>query len=139
MRYLTRMLAFTRLLVLRRQWRPIRQWLLQLPTDQEPVLAALVYGEAVRAAKHPLPQFYASDHLEIYSPWGNAVDVAFERTRSDNPQVQMRGIAVWLAVVYHETRNAPLEPLRKLHGEVAYDLERLRSLHERILAIRQAA
>lgn len=139
MKYLTRMLAFTRLLVLRRQWKAIRQWLFQLSSEQESVLAALVYGEAVRAAKHPLPQFYASDNVESYSPWGTAVDDAFEKSRADSPQVQMRGVAVWLAVVYHETRNAPLEPLRKLHGEVAYDLERLRGLHERILAIRQAA
>ena len=118
MKYLTRMLAFTRLLVLRRQWKQIKQWLFLLSAEQESVLSALVYGEAQRAAKHPLPQFYASEHVESYSPWGTAVDAAFEKTRTDNPQVQMRGVAVWLAVVYHETRNAPLEPLRKVLTEL---------------------
>lgn len=139
MKYLTQMLALTRLLVLRRQWKPIQQWLNTLPEDREKVLAALVYDEAIHAAKHPAPQFYGSENVASYSPWGDAVDTAFARSRSDDTREQMQSIAVWLAVVYHETRNAPVDALRKLHGDVAYDFERLRSLHEHILAIRQAA
>jgi len=139
MKYLTRMLAYTRFLVLSRQWKSIQQWLYTLPADQEMRFAASVYGEATRASKHPTPQFYASENVESYSPWGDAADNAFALSRSADVQEQMRGIAVWLAVVYYETRNAPVEALRKLHVDVAYDLERFRSLYEHVLAIRQAA
>ena len=31
----------------------------------------------------------------------------FERVQSDNLEVRLRGIALWLAVVFHETRDSP--------------------------------
>ena len=139
MKYLTRMLAYTRLFVLSRQWKLILQWLYTLPADQEMRFAVLVHEEATRAAKHPTPQFYASENVASYSPWGDAADNAFALSRSGDVKEQMRGIAVWLAVVYYETRNAPVESLHKLHVDVAYNLERFRSLHEHVLAIRHAA
>jgi hypothetical protein len=139
MKYLTRVLAYTRLLVLLRHWKPIQPFLNSMPVEQEARLAALVYDEALRAEQHPTPQFYGSDNVESYSPWGDAVETAFARSRSADAQEQLRGVAVWLAVVYHETRNGPIEALRKLHVDVAYDFERLRSRHEHFLAIRKAA
>jgi hypothetical protein len=139
MKYLTRVLAYTRLLVLLRQWKPIQQWLNSTPVEQELRLAALVYDEAQRAATHPTPQFYASGAVSSYSPWGDAADTAYMHSRSADAQEQLHGVAVWLAVVYHETRNAPIDALRKLHVDVAYDFERLRSRHEHFLAIRKAA
>ncbi len=139
MKYLTRMLAYTRLLVLRRQWKSIQQWLNSLPADQEPRIAVLVYDEAQSAAQHPTPQFYASENVESYSPWGDAADIAFALSHSLDAKEQMRGVALWLAVVYYETRNAPVEALRRLHVDVAYDFERLRNRQQQLLAIRRAA
>lgn len=139
MKYLTRMLAFTRLMSLRRQWKVIRSILYLLSAEQEAKLATLVFGEALRAGRHPMPQFYASEGVESYQPWGNAVDKAFEQARDEDPRWAYKGIATWLAVVFYETRNAPLDALQSLHKEVAHDFERLRALHERILAVRQAA
>lgn len=139
MKYLTRMLAYTRLLVLRRQWKSIQQWLITLPVDQEARLATLVYDQAVLAANHPTPQFYGSVYVESYSPWGDAADTAYALTRSLDVREQTHGIAVWLAVVFHETRNAPVAALRRLHVDVSYDFQRLRNMQQQLLAIRQAA
>ncbi len=139
MKYLTRMLALTRLMQLKRQWKRIAAWLALLTQEDQQVLAALVYGEAQRAGKHPLPQFYASQNIEAYSPWGDAVQLAFARICNEGGQSQMRGVATWLAVVYHETGNTQLAALRSLHNDVAYELNKYRSLHERVLAIRMAA
>ncbi len=139
MKYLTRMLAYTRLFVLSRQWKSIQQWLYTLPADQEMRFAAFVHDEATRAAKHPTPQFYGSENVASYSPWGDAVDTAYALSRSADVKDQMRGIAMWLAIVYYETRNPTVTALHKLHVDVAYNLERFRSLHEHVLAIRHAA
>ncbi len=139
MKYLTRMLAYTRLFVLNRQWKSIRQWLFSLPPAQEGPLAAKVHEEAMVAEKHPTPQFYGSSTVASYSPWGDAADNAFELTRTGDTREQMQGVAMWLAVVYYETRHAPVDALHKLHVEVAYDFERLRNRHAQMLAIRRAA
>lgn len=139
MKYLTRMLALTRLMSLRRQWKVIRSILFQLSAEQEAKLATLVFGEALRAARHPMPQFYGSESVQSYQPWGDAADRAFSEARDEDPRWAYKGIATWLAVVYYETRNAPVQAVSALHQEVAHEFERLRALHERILAVRQAA
>jgi len=139
MRFLISMLALTRLIQLKRQWREVLLRLQQLPEDNRMLLAAFVFGEAQRAAKHPLPRFYASRPLDGYRPWGDAADTAFERVRSDNLQQQLKGLATWLAVVHHETAGIPHPGLQALHTEVTTHLFPLRDLHQRVLAIRMAA
>jgi hypothetical protein len=139
MRILITMLAYTRLMLLKRHWREVATALATLPESSRMLLAALVFGEAQRAAKHPLPQFYASSRLDAYRPWGDAAEAAFEKVRSDNAQIRMKALATWLAVVYHETRDANQPGLRTLHEEVGAHFTQLRDLHQRVLAIRMAA
>lgn len=139
MKYLTRMLALTRFLLLRKQWKDIKSLLNLLNREQENVLGAMVYGELQRAAKHPVPRFYASQRVEAYSPWGDALGAAWDKICSEEPQVQLRGLAVWLAVAYHETVNAALPMVSRLNSEIADNVSRYRQLHERLLAIRAAA
>lgn len=139
MKYLTRMLALTRMLQLKRQWKQILAWLATLSQNEQQVLGALAFGEAQRASRHPLPQFYASQRVEAYSPWGDAVTVAFNKLTAEDRAVQMRGVATWLAVVFHETQDSPLAGLRALHHQVAPELNKYRTLHERVIAIRMAA
>lgn len=139
MKYLTRMLAFTRLMTLRRQWKAIRALLFRLDAQQETRLATLVFAEAIRAEKHPMPQFYGCESVESYQPWGDTAERAFNEARDEDPRWAHKGLATWLAVVFHETRHAPIAPLQSLHAEVAHEFQRLRALHERILAVRQAA
>ena len=50
--------------------------------------------------------------------WGSGTEVGLSRARSDNAQVRMRGIALWLAVVFHETRGATSTSLESLHRQV---------------------
>lgn len=139
MKYLTSLLALTRLRMLKRHWKMIRQLVDALPHDKRAVLAAMVYGESQRAAKHPAPQFYASSPTVAYAPWGDAAESAFERIQGSDEQQRMQGLATWLAVVFHETRLASLAGMKALHGDVAGALERYKTLHERVLAIRMAA
>lgn len=139
MRILITMLALTRLMLLKRQWRDVALALAELPESSRMLLAALVFGEAQRAAKHPLPQFYASAKLDAYRPWGDAVETAFEKVRSADAQQRLKAIATWLAVVYHETQNAAQPGLKSLHEEVGAHFIELRDLHQRVLAIRKAA
>jgi hypothetical protein len=139
MRLLITMLALTRLMVLKRQWREVLAVLNQFPENNRMLLAAFVYGEAQRAAKHPMPRFYGSNQTSGYRPWGDALDSAIERVRSNNTQLQMKGLAMWLAVVYHETRETGHPGLEALHQEVAGHFTQLRDLHQRVLAIRMAA
>jgi hypothetical protein len=139
MRLLITMLALTRLMLLKRQWREVAVALADLPENSRMLLAALVYGEAQRAAKHPLPQFYASAKMDAYRPWGDAVESSFEKVQAADLQQRMRGIATWLAVVYHETDNAAQAGLKALHEEVGAHFTELRDLHQRVLAIRKAA
>ena len=139
MKYLTRMLALTRFLQLRKHWKEIKDLLNLLSHEQESVLGAMVYGELQRAAKHPVPRFYASQQVEAYSPWGDALNAAWSKICSEEPQVQLRGIAIWLAVAYYETANAALPMLSRLNTDIAGNVTRFRQLHERVLAIRAAA
>ncbi len=139
MRILITMLALTRLMQLKRQWREVIGRLNELPENSRMLLAAFVYGEAQRAAKHPLPRFYGSRQIDTYRPWGDAVDTAFTRIRNDNMQLRMKGLATWLAVVYHETRDTTHPGLRALNDDVGHHFTQLRDLHQRVLAIRMAA
>lgn len=139
MHFLMTMLTFTRLMQLKRQWREVFARINALPENERMLLAAFVYGEAQRAAKHPLPRFYASTAVGGYQPWGDAVDTAFERVRANDAQQRLKGLATWLAVVYHETHGVTQPGLQALHAEVADQFVPLRDLHQRVLAIRMAA
>jgi hypothetical protein len=46
------------------------------------------------------------------------MDLGYERARSDNAQVRLRGVALWLAVAYHETREASFPEFEGLHRSV---------------------
>lgn len=139
MQFLTKVLALTRLLLLKRQWRVVQPRLVNLPPKTQNLLAAFVHGEALRAGKHPVPQFYASSAQELYRPWGDAAETAMQRIEASSESDQMRGLATWLAVVFHETQRASHPGLKALHAQVAERFQYFRSLHERLAAIRQAA
>lgn len=137
MKYLTRALTLTRLLALRRQWKTVQARLFRLAGEDEVRLAAWVFIEAAHAAKHPMPQFYGSEQVEAYRPWTDAADRAFRDVLDVDPRWSLKGIARWLTVVTHETRNACVPAMQRLHRDVAHEFERLRALHERILAVRR--
>jgi hypothetical protein len=118
MQFLTKMLALTRFLLLSRQVKEVRKLINELPVSAKRALGMLVSAEIQKASQHPQPHLYGSEHVDRYQPWGDATEVALSRARSDNAQLRLRGIATWIAVVYHETENSAHSGLQQIHREV---------------------
>ncbi|MCG6117520.1 MAG: hypothetical protein MEQ07_04910 [Aquimonas sp.] len=118
MSLLIKALSFTRFLTLRRQLREMRKLVEGLSPSARSAVATLTMGEIQNAARAPVPHLYGSSEVHRYQPWGDAGGQAFQRARSSVAQLKLRGIALWLAVVYHETRDIPHEGLAGIHREV---------------------
>ncbi|MGA8277347.1 MAG: hypothetical protein WB784_04030 [Rhodanobacteraceae bacterium] len=131
MHLLTRLIALTRGVQLRRQFREVIQVVNQLPAAPRQQLAALAVRELANASKCEFPHLYATPPEEKYRAWGSGTDIGMERVHSDNLQVRLRGIALWLVVAYHETRDSPFGEQQELHRQV---MRTLRTLRESIPA-----
>ncbi|WP_300616358.1 hypothetical protein [Dokdonella sp.] len=131
MQLVTRLIALTRTLQLRRQYREINKTLEQLPPNVRRQLAAIALREFTNASKSEFPHLYATPPEDKYRAWGSGTDIGLERLRSENLQVRLRGIALWLAVAYHETKDSPFGEQQELHRQL---MRALRSLKETIPA-----
>lgn len=126
MHLLTRLIALTRGMQLRRQFREVSQALDQLTPVSRQQLAALAMREFTNAAKSEFPHLYATPPEEKYRAWGSGTEIGLERLHSDNLQVRLRGIALWLVVAYHETKDAPFDEQRELHRQFMRTLRTLK-------------
>ncbi|MCB1571252.1 MAG: hypothetical protein KDI72_09490 [Xanthomonadales bacterium] len=131
MQLITRLIALTRGMQLRRQFKEIEKALDQLNPNARRQLAALAMREFSNAAKSEFPHLYATPPDEKYSPWGSGTSIGFERMKSDSLQVRMRGVALWLTVTFHETKDSPYADQRELHRLV---MRTLRTLKESVPA-----
>lgn len=129
MQLVTRLIALTRAMQLRRQFREINKALEQLPANARRQLAAISLREFANASKSEFPHLYATPPEEKYRAWGSGTDIGLERLRSDNLQVRLRGVALWLSVAYHETKDSPFGEQQELHRQV---MRSLRTLKESI-------
>ena len=129
MQILTRLIALTRGMQLKRQFKDIEKALEQLAPNARRQLAAIALREFANASKSEFPHLYAIPPDEKYRPWGSGTDIGLERLRSDNMQVRLRGVALWLTVAYHETKDSPFGEQQELHRLV---MRSLRSLKEAI-------
>jgi len=118
MRLVTRILALSRATRLKRQFRDIEQRALELPQPAAQLLAELTSKECAAAARCEAPHLYGSPPDLKPGGWGTGTDLGYERARSDNAQVRLRGMALWLAVAFHETREASFPEFDDLHREV---------------------
>ena len=118
MQWVTRIVAANRALRLGRQARQIEAVIAALPALLRDPLAAITIKELANAACAEFPHLYGSAPDKTYQAWGEGAEIGFERARSDNPQVRMRGIALWMAVVYHETKDAEHGAMANLHRQV---------------------
>ncbi len=100
-----------------------------MPPNARRQLAAISLREFANASKSEFPHLYATRPEEKYRPWGSGADIGLERLRSDNLQVRLRGVALWLTVVYHETKDSPFAEQQELHRQV---MRSLRTLKEAI-------
>lgn len=118
MRLLMRMLALSRASRMRRQFRDIEQRALALPPPTALLLAELVAKECAAAQRLDAPQMYGSPPDLKPGSWGTGMELGHDRARSDNAQVRLRGIALWIAVAYHETREPSFPEFADLHRDV---------------------
>ena len=105
MKLIIRTLAMGRCFALKRQLKEIERTLNDLTSLQRRELLGLVMRELNNAALAPVPHLYGSENVDRYAPWGNGTDVALKRVKDENVQVKLRGLSLWLAVVYHEIRG----------------------------------
>lgn len=118
MKVVIRLLALARYLMLARQAREIRRIVMELPVSAQRAVGQLAMAEIQSAARLPSPHLYGSEIEDRYQPWGDASQQAYARAQSRTPQLKLRGIALWLAVVYHETRESAHPQLQGVHRDV---------------------
>jgi len=126
MKLVFRTLALARYLTLRKQLKDLEKAIGTLSVDQKRALFALSQKEFASAAAAAVPHLYSSENPERYSPWGNATTIALERIKSDNLPLKLRGIALWLAVAYHETKDVPYSEMQDMHRAVQRTIRLLR-------------
>jgi hypothetical protein len=126
MKFVFRTLALARYLTLRNQLRELEKAIGGLSLDQRRALYALSQKEFTNAAACSVPHLYSSENSERYSPWGNGTTIALERVRSDNLPLKLRGIALWLAIAYHETKDVPYSEMQDMHRAVMRSVRMLR-------------
>lgn len=126
MHFVTRLIALTRAIQLRRQFREINKALEALTPGVRRQLAAIALREFSNASKSEFPHLYGTPPEEKYRAWGSGTDIGLERLRSDNLQVRLRGVALWLAVAYHETKDSPFADQQELHRQLMRSLRALR-------------
>ncbi len=118
MKLLTRLLVFCRYTVLNRQLREIKRSVLDLPITAQRAVGHLVMSEIEAATRTPVPHLYGSGSTDVHQPWGDGATLAFGRARARVPQLRLRGLALWLAIVFHETHHSPHASMQALHREV---------------------
>ena len=118
MKVVIRLLAMARYLMLLRQSREIRRIVQELPVTAQRAVGQLAMSEIRNAARLPQPHLYGSEVEDRYQPWGDAASHALVKAQSRTPQLKLRGVALWLAVVFHETRESNHPSLQVIHREV---------------------
>lgn len=127
MRIVTRLLALSRSIQLNRQFREIEKAIAELPLVSRRQLAAIAMREFATAAKCEFPHMYGTpENEQRYQPWGSGTDLGYARVKSDNLQLRLRGIALWLTVAYHETKESKYGEIQNLHRHLMRTLRILK-------------
>lgn len=126
MRIVTRIIAMSRAVRLGREFREIETGIRAMPRPNRQKLALLTLRELAQAGRCEFPHLYGTPPEQRYSAWGTGTDIGIARARSDNPQVRLRGIALWLAVAFHETRDSDQAQQADLHRHILRVLRQLK-------------
>ncbi|GGA13923.1 hypothetical protein [Dyella caseinilytica] len=126
MQIVTRLIAMTRARQLQRQFQQIERSIASLPARTRSRLAIMTLREIGQASKCEFPHLYSTAPDQRYAPWGQGTEIGFSRAQSENPEVALRGIALWLAVAYHETKETPHTSLQPQHRQLLRVLRELR-------------
>lgn len=126
MRLLIRLIALRRAHQLSLQFRTIERAVQALSRQNRARLAILTLREIGQATRCDFPHLYGTAPEARYQPWGQGTDVGFARARSENVEIALRGVALWLAVAYHETKEARQGRLQKQYRRVMRMLRELK-------------
>jgi hypothetical protein len=129
MRIVSQIIAMSRTRQLGRQLRDIERSIRSLPRRSRSQLGMLTLREIGQASRSEFPHLYGTSPGQRYLPWGEGTDLGYARARSDNPEIAMRGIALWLAVAYHETKDSPHLKLQLQHRQLMKMLHELKEAH----------
>lgn len=118
MQLLTRILSISRNVRLGRQLKEVENIIVRLSQPAQRELARFTLREMNRAARCDFPHLYGTPADQRHSPWGTGTETGLQRARSDNPQIRLRGLALWIAVAFHETRHAEQATAQAQHRHV---------------------
>ena len=104
--------------MLTKQAGAVRQAVHGLNAEQRKQAADMTLAEIQAAAVLPQPHLHGDNEASMYRPWSPVAATAASRVGDRSIQLRQRSIAMWLAVVYHETRQTRDEGLLAVHREV---------------------
>lgn len=137
MQFLIVLLTQWRRAMLARQAAAVRLAVQAMSAEQRKQTTDLTLAEIQAAARLPMPHLHGDNEATPYRPWTPVASVAAARAKDRSIQLRQRSIALWLAVVYHETRSTPNEGLMAVHREVLGILRELKD-HKPAAATEQA-
>ncbi len=126
MNFLISMLTQWRRLMLARQAGAVRQAVLGMSPEQRKQTADMTLAEIQAAAVLPQPHLHGDQQASLYRPWSPVAATAAQRVTDRSIQLRQRSVAMWLAVVYHETRRAQDDGLLAVHRDVLGILRELK-------------
>jgi|SRR5687768_3617737 len=121
------LLTSYRRLMLARQAAVVRAAVLAMTTEQRRTAADQTLNDIRLAAELPLPYLYGDNEPTPYRPWTPVAETMAKRATDRATQLRLRSVAMWLAVVYHETRAANGDGMQAVHREVLGILRELRA------------
>ena len=121
------LLALYRQRMLSRQAAVVRAAVHGMSGDQRRQAADQTLEAITEAARLPMPHLYGDAAPVLYRPWTPVAETMAKRAQDRAIQLRLRSIALWLAVVYHETRGAPGDGLQAVHREVLGILRELKA------------
>ncbi|MGP1664556.1 MAG: hypothetical protein ACTS5I_01310 [Rhodanobacter sp.] len=125
---LTPFIVLLRARQLGRQFRDVERSIKALPKRNRERLSLLTLREIGQASRSDFPHLYGTPPEARYLPWGQGTGTGYERARSNNPEVALRGVALWLAVAYHETKNSPHASLQLHHRHLLHLLREMKDM-----------
>ncbi len=129
MQLLTPFFVMMRARQLGRQFRDIERSVRALSRRNCERLSTLTLREIGQASRSDFPHLYGTAPEARYLPWGQGTDAGYGRACSNNAEVALRGIALWLAVAYHETKNSTHASLQPQHRQLMQLLRELKEVH----------
>ena len=127
MNIVARLVALSRSIQLNRQFREIQRVIDSLPLATRRQLGTLAVKEFAIASKCEFPHLYGTPpELQGTEAWGKGTEIGYARVKSDNAQLKLRGIALWLTVAYYETKDSKYGEVQNLHRHLMRTLRVLK-------------